>query len=153
MRVPPASEPAPGSVSPYAAEHAPAGHRNEVPLLLLGRAGQVERAASEAGVRRDDEAERAPHPADLLDGHGVGERVEARSALVLGDRDPEPAELADAPHDVGRESTLPFVLLDDRRHLGEHEVADRVAEQDVLGGKVEVHRAEPTIAARPRCRC
>ena len=123
-------------------------------LLLLRRAGQVERAAAQAGVGRDDQPERAPHPADLLDGDRVGERVEAGAALVLGDRDPEPAELADAPDDLDREAALAFVLLDDRRDLGEHEVADGVAEQRVLRGEVEVHRAEPTPAARPaRCRC
>ena len=87
-----------------------------------------------------DQTERAPHPADLLDRDRVGERVETGAALVLGDRDAEPAELADAAHDVGREAALTLVLLDDRRDLGEHEIADGVAEQGVLGGQVEIHR-------------
>ena len=72
------------------------GHRHEPALLLLVRAGQVERPAAEARVRRDDQPERAPHPADLLDRDRVGQRVEPGAALVLGDRDAQPAELADA---------------------------------------------------------
>ena len=66
-------------------------------------------------------------------------------ALVLGDRDAEPAELADAAHDLGREAPLAFVLVDDRGDFGEHEVADRLAEQRVLRGEVEVHDPERTI--------
>ena len=60
---------------------------------------------------------------------------------------PEPAELADPPDDVGREASLALVLLDDRRDLGLHEVPDRVAQQRVLRGEVEVHRPEPITAA------
>ena len=78
------------------AEHLALGHRDEEALLLLVRAGEVERPAAEAGVGGDDEPERAPDAADLLDRDRVGEGVEAGAALVLGDRDAEPAELADA---------------------------------------------------------
>ena len=78
-----------------------ARHRHEVALLLLVRAGQVERPAAEARVGRDDQPERAPHAADLLDRDGVRERVQPRPALVLRDRDAQPAELADAAHDLG----------------------------------------------------
>ena len=104
------------------------------------RAGEVEWPAAEARVRRDDQPERAPHAPDLLDRDGVGEGVEAGAAFVLGDRDAEPAQLADAPDDLDREAALALVLLDDRRDLGEHEVADRVAEQRVFGREVEIHR-------------
>ena len=87
-------------------------------LLLLVRAREVERPAAQARVGRDDEPERAPDPADLLDRDRVGQRVEAGAALVLGDRDAEPAELADAPDDLDREAALALVLVDDRRDLG-----------------------------------
>ena len=96
---------------------------------------------------RDDQPERAPDPADLLDRDRVGQRVEAGPALVLRDRDAEPAELADAPDDLDREAALALVLLDDRRDLGRHEVADRVAQQRVLRGEVEVHRPSLPPAA------
>jgi hypothetical protein len=85
--------------------------------------------------------ERPPDAADLLHGHGVGEGVHAGPALVLGDRDAEPAELADAPHDVDREAPLALMLVYDRRDLGRHELADRLLEEPMLGGQVEVHRA------------
>ena len=120
------------------------GHRHEVALLLLVRPGEVERPAAEARVRRDDQPERAPDPADLLDRDGVGQRVEPGPALVLGDRDAEPAELADAPDDLGREAPRALVLVDDRRDLGHHEVADGVAQEDVLRREVEVHPPERT---------
>ena len=135
------------------AEDLAARHRDEEALLLLVGAGEVERPAAEARVRRDDQPERAPDPADLLDRDRVGERVEPGAALVLGDRDAEPAELADAPDDLGREAALALVLLDDRRDLGRHEVADRVAQQRVLRREVEVHRPEPITAACRGSRC
>ena len=96
----------------------PLRHRDEVPLLLVVRAGQVERPAAEAGVGGDDQPERAPDAADLLDRDRVRQRVEAGPALVLGDRDAEPAHLADPAHDLDREPALPLVLVDDRRDLG-----------------------------------
>ena len=89
---------------------------------------------------RDDEPERSPHAADLLDRDGVGERVEARTALVLRDGDAQPAHLAEALHDVDGEFSLALVLVDDRCDFLRHELADRVAEEDVLGREVEVHR-------------
>ena len=141
----------PGFGQAVAADDLALGHRDEEPLLLLGRAREVQRAAAEACVGRDDEPERAPDAADLLDRDGIGERVEAGAALVLGDRDAEPAQLADAPDDLDREATLALVLLDDRRDLGDHEVADRVAQQRVLRRQVQVHGREPTshVPARP----
>jgi hypothetical protein len=90
-------------------------------------------------VGRDDDPERAPDPADLLDGDRVGEIVEAGATLVLGDRDAKPAHLAEALHDLGREAVRLLVLLDDRRDLLRHEVADRLAEEPVLRREVEVH--------------
>ena len=103
-------------------------------------------------MRGDDQPERPPHAADLLDRDRVRERVEPGAALVLGDRDPEPAELADAPDDLAGEAAFALVLVDDRRDLGRHELPDRVAEQRVLGPEVVVHRPEPTIARTRRGR-
>ena len=82
-----------------------------------------------------DEAERAPHARDLLDRDGVGQGVEPGPALVLRDRDAEPAELADPTHDLAREAPFALVLLDDRRDLREHEIADGVTQQGVFGGR------------------
>ena len=54
-------------------------------------------------------------------------------AVLLGDGDPEPAHLAEAADDLGREAVRLLVLVDDRRDLGLHEVADGRAEEGVLG--------------------
>src|SRR4029079_2851374 len=89
-----------------------------------------------------------PDAADLLDRDRVGERVEPGAALVLGDRDAQPAELADASDVLDRETTLALVLVDDRGDLGQHEVADGVAQQGVFGREVEVHGGERTPAER-----
>ena len=121
-----------------------ARHRDEVAVLLLLGAREVQRAAAERRVRRDDQPERAPDAPDLLDRDRVGERVHAGAALVLGDRDAEPAHLAEPPDDLDRELVLALVLLDDRRDLLLHEVADRRPEQLVLRGEVQVHRPERT---------
>ena len=139
-----------GLGQPVRADDLAAGHRDEVAVLLLLRAGEVQRAAAQRGVGGDDEPERAPHPRDLLDRDGVGERVHAGAALVLGDRDAEPAHLAQPADDLDREAVLSLVLLDDRRDLVLHEVADRRPEQLVLRREVQVHRPEPT--SRPRAR-
>ena len=113
----------------------------------------MERTAAETRVRGHDQPERAPHPADLLDRDRVGERVETRAAFVLGDGDPEPAELADPTDDLDREASIALVLVDDRRDFGRHEVADRVAQQLMLGRQVEVHRRSLHRTASRGRRC
>ena len=134
---------------PVAADDPARRHRDEEALLLLGRAGEVERPAAEARVGGDDQPERAPDAADLLDRDRVGERVEPGAALVLGERDAEPAHLAEAADDLDREATLALVLVDDRRDLLDHEVADRRAQERVLGGEVEVHARERSTGPAP----
>ena len=58
------------------------------------RAGDHQRPAAKRGVGGDDDPERTPDPADLLDRDRVGEGVHSRAAVLLGDRDAEPAHLA-----------------------------------------------------------
>ena len=97
-----------------------------------------------------DQPEGAPDAADLLDRDRVGEGVEAGPAFVLRDRDAEPAHLTEPADDVDREASISLVLVDDRRDLLDHEVADRPAEQLVLGRQVEVH--EPRVPHGPSLR-
>ena len=53
-------------------------------------------------------------------------------------------------HDLDREASLALVLVDDRGDLGQHEVPDRVAQEDMLRGEVEVHRSERTTGTTAR---
>ena len=146
--------PGPGLGQAIPADDLAAGHRHEEPLLLLGRAGEVERAATQARVGRHDEPERAPDPPDLLDGDGVGQGIEPGTTLVLRDRDAEPAHLADVPDDLDGEPTLALVGIDDGGDLVEHVRADRVAQEPMLARQIQVHGREPTTAtARRGDRC
>ena len=97
---------------------------------------------------RDDQPERAPDPPDLLDRDRIGERIETGATLVLRDGDAQPAQITDAPNDLGRESSLAFVLVDDRCDLADHEVADGIPQQDVLRREVEIHRVRERTPAR-----
>ena len=98
----------------------------------------------------DDQAQRAPDAADLLDRDRVRQRVEPGATLVLGIRDAQPAHLAEAADDLDREAAGLLVLVDDRRDLLDHEVADRRAQQRVLGGEVEVHAPERSTGSLRR---
>ena len=113
----------------------------------------MQRPAAQARVSRDDEPKRTPDPTDLLDGNRVGQGVQAGPTFILRDRDPKPAELADPPNDLARKAPLTLVLVDDRRDLPDHEVADRVAQQLVLGGEIQVHRRSLHRTASDRRRC
>ena len=128
----------PGSVRPYAPSICPDARGGRYrPVARPWRRWQ--RPAAEARVRRDDDPERAPDPADLLDGDRVRERIHPGAAPALRDVDPEPAQLADPAHDLGREAPRALVLVDDRRDLLGHERADGVPQQDVVGREIEVH--------------
>src|SRR4029450_10930402 len=130
-----------GAVCAITADDPARGPRDEEALLLLRRPGKVEGPAAEARVRGDDQPERAPDPPDLLDRDRVRQRVQPGAALVLRVRDAEPAHLAEPPHDVGWKAALALMLIDDRRDLLDHEIADGGAQQRVLRGEVEVHAA------------
>ena len=138
---------------PVPADDRAAGHRDQELLLLFMGAGKVQRATSERRVRGHDQPERAPDAADLLDRDGVGEGVEPGPALVLGDRDAQPAHLAEPLDDLDWEAALAFVLIDDRSDLALHEVTDRRSKESVLGGKVKIHgRSVPHGSAFERTR-
>ena len=143
----------PGLREPVRADHPAARHRNEVPLLLIRGAGQVERAAAERRMSRHDQPERTPHPADLFDRDGIGKRIQADPAFILGDRDPEPAHLAQPLDDLDWKAMFALVLLDDRRDLLLHELADGRAKERVLPGQVEVHEAEGSITTDADVSC
>ena len=158
VRVLPASEPASGSVRPKAASRSPDVSCGQPLLLLLLRAEQVDRLRAERGVRAERDRDRGVDARELLDRDRVGERVGAGAAVLLGERDPHPAELAELPDDLVGEGLRPVELAGDRGDLALGEVADGGAERLVLLGEVEVHGEEVSRRARPgprrarRCR-
>jgi hypothetical protein len=109
-------------------------------------------------MRGHDDPERPPDATDLLDRDRIREGVQPRAAILFGDRDPQPAHLAEPAHDLARETMFALVFLDGRCHFGCHELADRLLEKTVLGRQVEVHgvsldtddRGRPA-EARSRC--
>ena len=76
---------------------------------------------------------------ELLDRERVGERVAARAAVLLRERDPHQPELPELGDDLVGEALLAIQRLGHRRHLALGEVADGAADQLVVVGEVEVH--------------
>jgi len=73
------------------------------------------------------------HAGELLDSDGICQRVEAGAALLFGEGDAEPAHLAEAADHVTGEAPLALVRLDHRLDLARGEIADRAAQQLMLG--------------------
>ena len=76
---------------------------------------------------------------ELLHGDGIGERVQARPALILGIRHAKEAHRSKHRHDIAGEAALMLMLIDDGLRLAPREVAHRLAQQDMLRGKVKIH--------------
>ena len=155
--VAPASEPAPGSVSPNAASLRPDARSGSHSLLLLLGAEEEDRHRPERRVRRDRDRDRRVDPRQLLDRDRVRHRVAARAAVRLrhgNPHQPEPGQLGD---ELVREAVLAVELLGDRRDPLDREVAHGLPDQLLLVGEVEVHveasrvassRQEPHAVAR-----
>ena len=139
VRVAPASEPASGSVSPNAARRSPRASGGIQSLLLLVAAEEVDRHRPERGVRCERDRHRRVDAGELLDRDRVGERVAARASELLGERDSHQPEVGHLRDELVREACLAVDLLGDGCHPVDGEPADRLAEELVLGRKVEIH--------------
>src|SRR5216110_3201132 len=89
----------------------------------------------------DRQAERGVVAREPLDDEQVGERVGPAAAHLLGQRDPQEAERAEALHGLVREALLAVPRGGVRLHLALAEVADRLLDVAVLVGEREVHHA------------
>ena len=118
---------------PEGAELAARGQVRQPLLLLLLRPEQVDRLRPERRVRAHRDRHRGVDARELLDGDRVGQRVAARAAVLLGERDPHQPELAELGDDLVREALLAVERLGDRRHLALGEVADGAADQLMVG--------------------
>ena len=98
LRIAPASDPEPDSVSANAPISSPGRQRRHQPLDLLGRAVGEQRQRARARVHGDGHADAGVGARELLEHEHVGEEVGPRAAVLLGHADPhqaEPSQLAE----------------------------------------------------------
>src|SRR3954454_6778519 len=119
------------------------------PLLLVLRAVLEQRERVEADVHRDQRAERRLAALDLLARERLRHVVEARAAVLLRQDDAEDPELRHALDQLEVELVVDVVLHCDRQDALVHELADRVLDQPLLVGQLEIHRRQP-ICTAPR---
>ena len=97
-------------------------------------------------MRRDGDRDGRVDARQLLDRDRVRDRVAARAAVLLRDREAHEAELAELRDELVREATGQVELLGDRLDPLSRERPDRVADQLLLGSQVEVHAARMVSA-------
>ena len=127
VRVAPASEPAPGSVSPKPASARPAVRSgSHLLLLFLGtEAVDRHRAEADAGLQRD--RHRLVDLAEFLERQRQREVVTAHAAVLLRERQAEQPHLAHLRDDFVREAVLFIVFGRYRCDHGARELGHRVA--------------------------
>ena len=139
VRVPPASLPASGSVSPKPPSVRPAQRSgshvcfcSSVPKRWIGLAPEAD-----PGLQRD--RHRVVDPRQLLDRDAQHREIAAAAAVLLGERDPEQPEVAHAPNHVHREVVVAVPGLGVRRDLALGELAHHPTKRLVLLGELDVH--------------
>ncbi len=139
-------EPRPGSDMRERAAHLAGRHPREVLLLLLRRAVLQEHVGhDEVGVDHPRHAH--PPAGDLLDHQRVGQQRLAEPAELLGDRQPEHAELLQPLDDLGRVLVGVLELLGHRDDLLVHELPDSLQDLGlVLGEAIGLAEAGHVVA-------
>ena len=135
-----------GFGEPERAEHLARDHRHEVLLLLRLGAGVEERRGAEAHARLERDRHRRVDAGELLDREAVREVVGAATAVLLGERQAEQAELAHREHRVDREHVVAVPRFGVRRDLRLRELAHDASELLLFGREVELHRPNRTPA-------
>ena len=140
------SEPRPGSDMRERAPHLTGRHPREVLLLLLRRAVLQEHVGhDEVGVDHPRHAH--PPAGDLLDHQRVRQQRLAEPAELLGDRQPEHAELLEPLDDLGRVLVGVLELLGHRDDLLVHELPDGLQDLGlVLGEAIGLAEAGHVVA-------
>ena len=150
VRVAPASEPASGSVRPNAASRSPRASGGIQRCFCSSRAEQEDRHRPERGVCGERDRDRRVDARELLDRDRVGERVAARAAELLGERDAHQPELGHLRDELVGKPALAVELLGDGRDAIDGERAHGVAEELVLGREVEIHARRSYPECVPR---
>ena len=112
--------------------------RQQSLLLLIGPELHQQVAADEMGI--DHPRDRDPPARELLDDHRVGRQIQPHPAVLLGDRDPEQAELLHLLDDRLRELVLVVVVLGLRDDLLVDELPDHLRDGLLVVGLLRVLR-------------
>ena len=121
------------------AEHL-AGAQPRQPLVLLGfGAVEVDRLGAERRVRAERDRDARIGPGQLLDRDRVLERGSARTADLLREGNPHPAELGHLRDDLVGERLCPVELRGGRRHFRRCELPDSALQQPGVIVEVEQH--------------
>ena len=125
--------------------------RHEIPLLLILGAPRQQRQAVQAGVHRHDHAQRRVDVLELLAGQAEADVVHAGAAVLLRHRDAEQTERRHAAeHAIAIEAMLPVGFPDVRRDLARAPLADRLLEQTLFVGEIEVDHVAKSAASLSR---
>ena len=136
VSVPPASEPAPGSVSPNAPSDSPGAQRRQPRALLLLGAEPVDRHRAQRHGRLERDGYRGVDPGQLLDRDAEREIVAAHAAVLLAERQAEQPHLAHLAHDVVGEGVTLVEVADGGRDHVVGELLDGLAQRLELGGQL-----------------
>ena len=120
---------------------APRERRHEACLLLLG-SEREDRKRRRARVHGDRHADARVRPRELLEDEDVREEVRARAAVLLGDADAHEPELRELGIELVREAVVAVPRGRVGRDLGLGEVARERLDLPLVGGQLEVHRAD-----------
>ena len=143
----PASEPAFGSVRPKVASFSPVAWGTSQRCFCSSVPPLEEGEGVEADVDAHGDAEEGVDVLEFVAGEGEADVVEAGAAVALGDGEAEDAELTHLPQDFGVELGVGVPPLDVGGDFAGGELADHVADLDLLVGELEVHGwGEPSAA-------
>ena len=138
VRVPPASEPASGSVSDQQPSFSPCARGTDVFLLLRVGAKFVDVIGAKRIVRRDDDADGAVHAGKFFDGDDIFDIAEPRAAVFFRENDAEQAELREFRDNFLREMRGFVPLHDVRSDFGFGEFADGAAKLLLFVGERKI---------------
>ena len=139
VRIAPASLPALASVSAQAPMISPLRERHEVLLLLRLAAEHGQVRDAQAVVRGDRQRDRRIDARQLFDADAVVERRHPGAAVRLGHLDAHQPERGQLRQQVRRKRLRLVPLHDVRTDLGLGELADRAAQELVIGRRTKIH--------------
>jgi len=119
-------------------------HVMEVAVVLSRGAELVDRPGGQGGVRREYAAGARARPGHFLDGDYVAHLIRARAAHLLWEGHAQEIQVRHLRQKLPGKAVITVDFSGDRRHLGLGELPNRLTNQLLLIGQLEVHvRASP----------